>query len=125
VTMSGPVGPYSPTKRAGELFVCSGQLGMLSGPSGPQIVEGGIAPQVLQALINVGALLESEGLGWSDVLKTTVFLADIADYASFNDVYVQVLGEARPARSVVAVAGLPLGALVEVEAWAWAGPTEQ
>jgi 2-iminobutanoate/2-iminopropanoate deaminase len=85
------------------------------------LVDGGLAPQTRQALANVSTLLEAEGLGWKDVLKTTVFLADIADYGAFNDVYAQVLGEHRPARSVVAVAALPLGALVEIEAWARVG----
>jgi 2-iminobutanoate/2-iminopropanoate deaminase len=116
--MSSPVGPYSPARRAGDLFVCSGQLGLRSGESGAQLVEGGVVAQARQALANVSDLLEAEGLGWKDVLKTTVFLGDIADYPAFNDAYVQVLGEHRPARSVVAVAGLPLGALVEIEAWA-------
>lgn len=116
--MSTPVGPYSPVVRSGPWVVCSGQLGLRPGPAGPEPAAGGIAAQAAQALANVAELLGSEGLGWPDVVKTTVFLADMADYAVFNEIYAAVLGAARPARSVVAVAGLPLGGLVEVEAWA-------
>ena len=83
------------------------------------LVEGGLAGQAGQALENVGALLDSHGFGWSDVVKTTVFLTDMADYGSFNEIYVAALGAHRPARSLVAVAALPLGALVEVEVWAY------
>ena len=116
--MSTPVGPYSPTKRAGDLLVSSGQLGTTTGPDGPSLVPGGMSAQTRQALANLFGLLESQGFGWGDVFKTTVFLADIGDYATFNEIYVEVLGQHRPARSVVAVSGLPLGALVEIEAWA-------
>lgn len=116
--MSAPVGPYSPTVRAGKFVVCSGQIGITSGPRGPALVPGGFAAQARQALENVTALLASEGLGWQDVVKTTAYLSDIADYAGFNEIYVEALGPHRPARSVVAVAGLPMGALVEIEVWA-------
>jgi len=115
------MGPYSPTRRVGDLLVCSGQIGIEAGPQGPALVQGGLRPQTLQALANVKALLESEGLDWADVFKTTVYLADIGYYAAFNEAYVEVLVDQRPARSVVAVAGLPLGALVEIEAWAHVG----
>ena len=115
---SAPIGPYSPTVRFGELLVCSGQIGIESTPHGPALVEGGFAAQVRRALDNVAGLLAGEGLGWQDVVKTTVFLSDILDYGAFNAIYVEVLGENRPARSVVAVAGLPMEALVEIEAWA-------
>lgn len=117
--MTTPVGPYSPAVRAGPWLVCSGQIGVGHGPAGPVLVDGGVAAQAEQALDNVASLLASHGMGWVNVVKTTVFLADIADYATFNDVYAHALGDLRPARSVVAVAGLPLGALVEVEAWAF------
>jgi 2-iminobutanoate/2-iminopropanoate deaminase len=119
--MSVPIGPYSPTARAGDLFVCSGQLGVKSGPEGPRLVPGGFAAQARQALDNVTGLLGSQGLGWEHVVKTTAFLADIADFGAFNEIYVGALGPHRPARSVVAVSGLPMGALVEVEVWAHAG----
>lgn len=113
-------GPYSPVRRAGDLVVCSGQLGAQPGPDGPQLVAGGTGPQVDQALANVGELLDGEGLGWEHVVKVTAYLADIGDYAQFNERYVAALGDNRPARTVVAVAGLPLGAAVEVEVWAHA-----
>lgn len=116
--MSGPVGPYRPVVRAGDLLVCSGQLGLDPASDPPRLVAGGFAAQVDQALANVAAVLAKEGAGWSDVVKVTAFLADMGDYATFNERYVAALGESRPARSVVAVAGLPLGALVEIEVWA-------
>jgi len=114
----GAVGPYAPVVAAGDLLVCSGQLGIVLGSSPPRLVDGGIVGQTDQALANVVAVLGSAGAGWADVVKVTAFLADIGDYATFNERYVAALGPCRPARSVVAVAGLPLGALVEVEVWA-------
>lgn len=113
-----PVGPYTPVVRAGEWVVCSGQLGLKDG----ELVGGGVSAQVAQAVANVGSLLAGEGLDLGSVVKTTVFLADIGDYQAMNDAYVEAFGEHRPARSAFAVAGLPLGALVEVEAWAHTGP---
>jgi 2-iminobutanoate/2-iminopropanoate deaminase len=74
---------------------------------------------VAQALSNVQALLASQGAGLADVVKATVFLVEIGDYQAMNEAWVAALGEHRPARSAVAVAGLPRGALVEVEAWAF------
>lgn len=115
--MSTPVGPYTPAVRSGQWLVCSGQVGITSGPDGPALADG-LEAQTRQAMANVADLLAGHGLGWAHVVKTTVFLADIADYARFNAVYVEELGAHRPARSLVGVAGLPLGALVEIEAWA-------
>ena len=83
--------------------------------------EGGTGAQLAQAIANLAGLLEGEGASLTDVVKTTVFLTDMADYAAMNDAYVAAFGDHRPARSAVAVAGLPLGALVEIEAWAWTG----
>lgn len=119
--MSTPVGPYSPTVRAGDLLVCSGQIGITGGPEGPVLAPGGFEPQARQALDNISGLLAEEGLGWQHVVKTTAFLVDMSDYGSFNEIYAQALGPHRPARSVVAVAELPLGALVEIEVWAYTG----
>ena len=113
--MAQTVGPYSPILRAGEWLVCSGQLGLSDG----SLVEGGLSAQVTQAMKNVASLLESEGSGLSDVVKTTVFLTDMADFAAMNEAYVAAFGDNRPARSAFAVVGLPLGALVEIEAWAY------
>jgi 2-iminobutanoate/2-iminopropanoate deaminase len=117
--VSIPVGPYTPAVRAGPWLVCSGQLGTHQGDEGLALVDGGLVAQARQALSNVTALLAGRQLGWEHVVKCTVFLADIADYATFNAVYIDVLGPHRPARSVVAVSGLPMGALVEIEAWAY------
>lgn len=116
--MSSPVGPYSPSVRCGPWVVCSGQVGIEPGPDGPVLMEG-LESQTRRAMANVAGLLAEHGLGWSDVAKTTVYLTDIAGYGRFNEVYVAELGDHRPARSLVAVAGLPLGALVEIEAWAY------
>src|SRR5271157_3593111 len=113
--MAQPVGPYTPVVRAGPWLVCSGQLGLADGA----LVDG-LEAQVAQAVRNVATLLGSQGASLDDVVKTTVFLTDMADYAAMNEAYVGALGDRRPARSAVAVVGLPLGALVEIEAWAFA-----
>ena len=112
--MSAPIGPYRPIVRAGDWLVLSGQLGLAEGA----VVAGGMQAELRQALFNVASLLDSEGATLSDVVKTTVYLRHIADYAAMNETYVEVFGDHRPARAVVGVAGLPLGALVEIEAWA-------
>ncbi len=112
-----PVGPYSPVVRAGEWLIVSGQLGLRDG----SLVEGGVEAQLSQAIANLAALLADEGAGLASVVKTTVFLTDIADYAAMNSVYSAAFGEHRPARSAVAVAALPLGGAVEIEAWARVG----
>jgi 2-iminobutanoate/2-iminopropanoate deaminase len=111
------VGPYTPSVRAGGWLVCSGQLGL----EGGKLVEGGIAAQVTRAVANIDALLRAEGGSLTNVVKTTVFLADIGDFATMNEAYMAAFGDHRPARSAFAVAALPLGAAVEIEAWAWIG----
>ena len=118
--MSTPVGPYAPAVRAGPWLVCSGQLGVRTESGAPVLVDGGLPAQARQALENVTALLAERGLGWDNVVKTTVFLTEMADYVAFNEIYMQALGDHRPARSLIGVAALPLGGLVEVEAWAYA-----
>jgi len=115
--MAKPVGPYTPVVRAGGWLVVSGQIGLANG----ELVTGGTEGELRQALKNLKALLEAEGASLSDVVKTTLFLRHIDDYAAMNEVYTSAFGDHRPARSAVAVAGLPLGALVEVEAWAYVG----
>jgi len=85
------------------------------------LVHGGTDVQTRQALANLAALLEGEGATLASVVKTTVFLRHITDYPAMNEAYVTVFGAHRPARSAVAVAALPLDALVEIEAWAWTG----
>ncbi len=111
-----PVGPYTPVVRAGDWLICSGQLGVRDGA----LLEG-VAAQVTEAVANMATLLAGEGAELSAVAKTTVFLADIDDYAAMNDAYTAAFGDHRPARSAFAVAALPLGARVEIEAWAYAG----
>ena len=115
--MTKPVGPYTPVVRAGDWLVVSGQVGVADG----KLVTGGLEAELRQALTNMGALLEGEGASLADVVKTTVYLRHIDDYAAMNSIYTEVFGDHRPARSALAVAGLPLGASVEVEAWAFKG----
>ena len=118
--MSAPIGPYSPIVSAGPWLICSGQLGLApSEGAPPALVEGGVIAQLRQALANAGALLEAAGTDLTAVAKTTVFLTSMADYPAVNDAYAEFFGQHRPARSVVAVAGLPMGALAEVEVWAY------
>ena len=120
--MSAPIGPYSPIVRAGPWLVSSGQLGVEPNPdpsSAPALVVGGVAAQLTQALANGERLLESEGASRSDVIKTTVFVTDMDDFAIVNQAYSSFFGDHRPARSVIGVVALPLGALVEVELWAY------
>ena len=112
--MSKPIGPYSPIVRAGEWLVCSGQVGVRDGA----LVPGGVRQQTAQALANVRTLLEGVGASLDHVLKTTVFLVDIADFAVMNDEYAAAFADHRPARTTVGVAALPLGAVVEIEVWA-------
>jgi len=116
--MAKPVGPYTPIVRAGDWLVVSGQVGIVDG----QLVTGGLEGELRQAIANLQALLAGEGATLGDVTKTTVFLRHLGgDYARMNEVYVELFGDHRPARSAVGVAELPLGALVEVEAWAHTG----
>jgi 2-iminobutanoate/2-iminopropanoate deaminase len=115
--VSKPVGPYTPVVRAGGWLVVSGQVGARDG----ELVGGGMQDELRQALANLGGLLEGEGASSADVVKTTVYLRHIDDYAAMNEIYADFFGDHRPARAAVAVAGLPLHALVEVEAWAFVG----
>jgi 2-iminobutanoate/2-iminopropanoate deaminase len=112
-----PVGPYTPIVRAGDWLVVSGQVGLADG----KMVGGGVTGELRQALANVEAQLATHGAGLSDVVKTTVFLRHMSDYAVMNETYIAAFGDHRPARSAIGVAELPVGALVEVEAWAWVG----
>lgn len=117
--MSPAAGPYSPALRVDDWVVTSGQLGVVTGPDGsPVLVEGGTVGELRQALANLAEVLATEGATLEDVRKTTVFLVDLGDFGALNEVWVEVFGTNRPTRSAVGVAALPLGALVEVEAWA-------
>jgi 2-iminobutanoate/2-iminopropanoate deaminase len=111
-----PIGPYTPIVRAGDWLICSGQLGLVDG----RLLEG-VANQTTQAIRNAEALLAGQGASLTDIVKTLVFLDDIAAYDTMNDAYVKAFGDHRPARSAVAVAGLPRAAQVEVEVWAYVG----
>ncbi|WP_419918513.1 RidA family protein [Candidatus Poriferisocius sp.] len=113
--MSIPVGPYSPIVRAGEFLICSGQIGLADGI----LVAGGVVAQFRQAVANAEAVLATEGATLADVVKTTVFLVHMDDFSAMNEAYVTCFGDSRPARSAVGVAALPLGALVEIELWAY------
>jgi len=114
--VSNAVGPYTPIVEAGPWLVCSGQIGIADGA-----LAEGVEAQLVQAMANMAALLESKGATLADVTKTTVFLTDMDDYAQMNKIYTEAFGDHRPARSAVAVAALPLGAVIEVEAWAYRG----
>ena len=107
------IGPYSQAIRVGHLVYTSGQIPI--DPATGAFVEGGIREQTRQSLTNVRAILAEAGLAMSDVVKTTVFMADMNDFAEMNAVYAEFFAEPYPARSAVAVKTLPKGALVEIE----------
>ena len=107
------IGPYSQAQISGNHLYTSGQIPLV--PETMEMVTGPIEPQAEQVLKNLGAVLAAAGTSWDRVVKTTVFLADMADFAAFNAVYEHVLGGAKPARSTVQVAALPRGAKVEIE----------
>ena len=107
------IGPYSQAIQVGNLVYTSGQIPI--DPSTGAFVEGGIKEQTRQSLQNVKSILEEAGLTMCDVLKTTVFMSDMNDFAEMNAVYAEFFTEPYPARSAVAVKTLPNGALVEIE----------
>lgn len=115
--MSKPVGPYTPIVAAGDWLIASGQVGIADGA----LVEGGMGAQLRQALANLKGLVEGNGARLDQIVKTTVFLVDMDDYIEMNEIYTGFFGDHRPARSAVAVAQLPLGARIEVEAWIHTG----
>ncbi len=108
------IGPYSQALRAGGFLFTAGQVGF--DPATGELVDGGIGEQTRQVLQNIRAILEAGGSGLGQVVKTTVFLVDMADFAAMNEAYADAFGTHRPARSTVAVAALPRGARVEIEA---------
>jgi 2-iminobutanoate/2-iminopropanoate deaminase len=107
------IGAYSQAIRSGDMVFCSGQLGM--DPATGELVEG-VEAQAERALRNLRSVLDATGLGFDDVVKTTIFLADIDDFATVNAVYSRFMPDPPPARSTVQVAALPKGGLVEIEA---------
>ena len=113
----GAIGPYTQGQvvRAGDLewLYTAGQVGL--DPAKGEIVPGGPGEQAKQVMTNLGAVLEAAGFTFGDVVKTTIFLADMADFQDVNRVYAEAMNGALPARSTVAVSGLPRGARVEIE----------
>ena len=107
------IGPYSQAKIVGNLLFTAGQIPLV--PETMEMVTGPIEAQAEQVLRNLSAILKEAGTSWDRVLKATVFLADMGDFAAFNAVYEKALGGAKPARSAVQVAALPKGAKVEIE----------
>ncbi|MBC2577169.1 RidA family protein [Peptostreptococcus russellii] len=107
------VGPYSQALKVGNVVYCSGQIPLV--PETGNLVEGDIKAQATQSLKNVKAVLTEAGADVTNVVKTTVYLADMADFGAVNEVYADFFGDHKPARSCVAVKELPKGAKVEVE----------
>jgi 2-iminobutanoate/2-iminopropanoate deaminase len=107
------IGPYSQAVRVGDLLFTAGQIAL--DPATMDVVAGGVAEQTERVFANLGAVLAAEGLTFADVVKTTVFLRDMADFGAMNEVYARAMGDHRPARSTVAVAGLPKDVRVEIE----------
>jgi 2-iminobutanoate/2-iminopropanoate deaminase len=110
--------PYNQAVRAGGFVFCAGQVGI--DPGSGKLVDGGVEAQARRAMQNLAAVLEAAGSGFDRVCKTTIFVADLGDFAVVNEVYGSFFSADPPARSTVQVAGLPAGALVEIEAIALA-----
>ena len=109
-----PIGPYSVATEAAGLVFISGQIGI--DPETGQRVDGGAAAEAARIMENLGLVLGDLGLGFADVVKTTIFLADIADFAAVNEIYAGHFGATPPARSTIQVGALPGGCRVEIEA---------
>lgn len=109
----GAIGPYSPAIRAGQLLFLSGQVALE--PATGALVEGDVRAQTRRVMENIGALLKAGGLTFADVVRTTVFLADMDDFAAMNDVYGGYFAAPAPARATVQVARLPRDARVEID----------
>lgn len=107
------IGPYAQATTAGGFLFTAGQIAL--DPATMQVVDGDVAAQAERVMRNLAAVLGNAGCAWKDVVKTTIFLADMGDFAKVNEVYARHLGETKPARSTVAVAGLPRGVRVEIE----------
>ena len=108
------IGPYSQAIRAGGLLFLSGQVGL--DPATGALVEGGLEAETTRALQNLEAVLRAAGAGLDRVVRTTVFLVDLGEFAAMNAIYARAFGENRPARSTVQVSALPRGARVEIDA---------
>lgn len=108
-----PVGPYSQAVEAGGFVFCSGQIAI--DPKSNQVFTGPVEEQAKQVMENINAVLKQAGLGFQNVVKTTIFLTNMGDFAKVNEVYATYFKEQPPARSTIAVAGLPKGVHVEIE----------
>ncbi|XP_004431254.1 PREDICTED: ribonuclease UK114 [Ceratotherium simum simum] len=120
VKAPGPIGPYSQAVLVDKTVYVSGQIGL--DPSSGQLVPGGVAEEAKQALTNIGEILKAAGCDFSNVVKTTVLLADINDFNTVNEIYKQYFKSSFPARAAYQVAALPKGGRVEIEAVAVLGP---
>jgi 2-iminobutanoate/2-iminopropanoate deaminase len=109
-----PVGPYEQAVASGSFVFLAGQIGF--DPKTGKMVEGGVVEQTERVLQNMKAVLEASGSSLARVMRVGVYLADMSDFAAMNEVYSKYMGEAKPARSAIAVKGLPAGALVEMDA---------
>jgi 2-iminobutanoate/2-iminopropanoate deaminase len=118
VGIPAAIGPYSPAVAVGNELYCSGQLGL--DPETGALADG-VAAQAEQAVTNLGALLTAAGFTYDDIVKTTIFLVDLADFATVNEIYGRAFTQPYPARSTIQVAALPKGGLVEIEAIAKRG----
>ncbi len=107
------IGPYEQAIKANGFVYTAGQIGLEPGTG--ELVAGSVEEQARRVLDNVTAVLEAAGASWGQVVKTTIYLSDMADFAAVNSIYEVYLGSAKPARTTVAVAGLPKGALVEID----------
>jgi len=107
------VGPYSQAVRVGSTIYCAGQIPL--DPKSGQIVSGGIDVQTRRVLDNITAVLQAEGLSFQNIVKTTIFLTDLADFQTVNEIYAGYFKQAPPARSTVQVPALPKGARIEIE----------
>jgi len=111
------IGPYSQAVKAGNFLYCSGQIPLI--PETGEMVSGGISEQTVQVLDNLLQVLAAAGADFSAVVKTTIYLADLNDFGTVNEIYARYCNEVAPARATVQVAALPKGALVEIDAIAW------
>lgn len=109
-----PIGPYSQALESGEWLFCSGQIGL--DPRSGELVSGGAAEEARRVLCNLEAVLAASGLDFEDVVKTTIYLVDLSEFAVVNDVYAEFVRPPYPARATVGVAALPRSARVEIEA---------
>ncbi len=107
------IGPYSQGIVAGGFLFTAGQIAL--DPKSGHVVDGGVELQTERVMTNLAAVLKEAGASWSNVVKTTVYLHDMADFPAMNEVYAKWLGDARPARSTIQAAGLPRGVLVEID----------